>query len=173
MFLQPFHPIIIFFMKKQYSAAALLMLGSLVNAQAQDASRIANKVLGTDGQPELVQFTAEGKAALRGLSGDQVLRQQLALTNADQMVQRKAEADQIGFVHQKFGQLYQGIPVEHASYSVHSKGGVIESISGDFEKISGLNTTPSFSDKAALSRALASVGARKYMWQSTETNAAS
>ena len=160
-------------MKKQYSAAALLMLGSLVNAQAQDAARVSNKVLGTDGQPELVQFSAEGKAALRGLSGDQVLRQQLGLTNADQMVQRSAEADQIGMVHQKFGQLYQGIPVEHASYSVHSKGGVIESISGDFERIANLNTTPSLSDKAALGRALASVGARTYMWQTTEANAAS
>ena len=122
-------------MKKQYSAAALLMLGTLVNAQAQDVARIANKVVGADGQPEFVQFSAEGKAALRGLSGDQVLRQQLGLTTADQMVQRSAEADQIGMVHQKFGQFYQGIPVEHASYTVHSKGGVIESISGDFERI--------------------------------------
>ncbi|MDQ2769475.1 MAG: M4 family metallopeptidase, partial [Bacteroidota bacterium] len=88
-------------------------------------------------------------------------------------VQRSAEADQLGMVHQKFGQFYQGIPVEHASYSIHSKGGVIESISGDFERITNLNTTPSLSDQAALSRALASVGARTYMWQTTEANAAS
>ena len=147
-------------MKKHYTAAALLMLSTLATAQAQDASRIANKIMGPDGQPEMVQFTAEGKAALRGLSGDQVLRQQLALTTADQMVQRSAEADQIGMVHQKFGQFYQGIPVEHASYSIHSKGGVIESISGDFERIANLNTTPSLSDKVALGRALASIGAR-------------
>ena len=160
-------------MKKQYSAVALLMLGTLATAQAQDASRIANKVIGTDGQPEMVQFTTEGKAALRGLSGDQVLRQQLGLTTADQMVQRSAEADEIGMEHQKFGQFYQGIPVEHASYSIHSKGGVIESISGDFERISGLNTTPSLSGQAALSRALASVGARTYKWQTNEANAAS
>ena len=160
-------------MKKQYSAAALLMLGTLASAQAQDASRIATKVVGTDGQPELVQFTTEGKAALRGLSGDQVLRQQLGLTNADQMVQRAAETDQIGMVHQKFNQLYQGIPVEHATYTVHSKGGTVESISGDFEKISNLNITPALNEKTALSRALASVGARVYKWQSTEADAAS
>ncbi|GAB3729004.1 hypothetical protein GCM10027594_11100 [Hymenobacter agri] len=160
-------------MKKQYSAAALLMLGTLATAQAQDASRIANKVVGKDGQPELVQFSAEGKAALRGLSGDQVLRQQLGLRQDDQMVQRTAEADQIGFVHQKFNQLYQGIPVEHASYTVHSKGGVVESISGDFEKIEGLNTTPSLSEKTALGRALASVGARLYKWQTNDADAAS
>ena len=159
-------------MKKQYSAAALLMLGTLATAQAQDASRIATKVVGPDGQPELVRFTTEGQAALRGLSGDQVLRQQLALTSADQMVQRSAEADQLGFVHQKFGQFYQGIPVEHASYSVHTKAGAVESISGDFERIATLNITPSLGEKTALGRALASVGARTYKWQTNEADAA-
>ena len=161
-------------MKKQYSAAALLMLGALAasSAQAQDASRIQTKVLGDDNQPVLVQFSAEGKMAYRGQSGDQVLRQQLGLTTADQMVQRSLETDQLGFTHQKFGQFYQGIRVEHADYTVHAKGGTVESISGDFEKISGLNTTPAIGAEAALERALASVGARKYMWQTNEADAA-
>ena len=158
-------------MTNKYSAAALLLFATFASAQAQDAARIANKVVGNDGQLELVQFTAEGKAALRGLSGDQVLRQQLALTNADQMVQRTADTDQLGFVHQRFAQYYQGIRVEHADYLVHSKGGTVESINGDFEKISGLSTTPSVSEKVALSQALNKVGAKKYMWQTGEANA--
>ena len=139
------------------------MIGTLATAQAQDASRIAIKVLGTDGQPALVQFTAEGGAALRGVSSDQVLRQQLALTNADQMVQCSAETDQLGFVHQRFAQFYQGIRVEHADYIVHSKSGAVESINGDFERITNLNITPSVSQKTALNSALAHVGARTYM----------
>jgi bacillolysin len=162
-------------MRKQYSAAALLLLSGLVatTANAQDASRIQSKVLGEDNQPVLVAFNAEGKMAFQGMSGDQVLRQQLGLTNADQMVQRKAETDQLGFTHQKFAQYYQGIRVEHADYTVHAKGGTVESISGDFEKIAGLNITPSLTADVALGRALASVGARKYMWQTNEANAAS
>jgi bacillolysin len=160
-------------MVNKYSAAALLVFASLASAQAQDASRIANKVLGNDGQPELVQFSAEGKMALRGLSGDQVLRQQLSLTNADQMVQRAADTDQLGFVHQRFAQYYQGIRVEHADYLVHSKGGTVESINGDFERITNLNTTPSLGEKAALTSALSHVGARTYMWQTGEANAES
>ncbi|UOQ98754.1 M4 family metallopeptidase [Hymenobacter sp. 5317J-9] len=161
-------------MRKQYSAVAVALLGALAvpAAQAQDAARIQTKVLGTDNQPVLVQFSPEGKMAYRGLSGDQVLRQQLGLTNADQMVQRTVETDQIGYTHQKFAQFYQGIRVEHADYTVHSKGGTVESISGDFEKISGLSTTPSLGESAALTKALAHVGARKYMWQTTEANAA-
>ncbi|GAB2708034.1 thermolysin [Hymenobacter frigidus] len=160
-------------MKKQYSVAALLMLGTLASAQAQDASRIQTKVLGEDNQPVLVQFNAEGKAAYRGMPAEQVLRQLLALTTADQLRSRTVETDQLGFTHQKFAQYYQGVRVEHASYSVHAKGGTTESISGDFEKITGLNTTPTLNESAALDRALASVGARKYMWQTNDAEAAS
>ena len=158
-------------MTNKYSAAALLLFASFVSAQAQDAAKIASKVVGNDGQPELVQFTTEGKAALRGVSSDQVLRQQLALTNADQMVQRSADTDQLGFVHQRFSQFYQGIRVEHADYIVHSKSGAVEAINGDFERITNLNITPSVGEKSALNSALAHVGARTYMWQTSEANA--
>ena len=148
------------------------MLGTLASAQAQDASRIQTKVLGEDNQPVLVQFNAEGKMAYRGADANQVLRQQLALTDADQMVARTSETDQLGFTHQKFAQYYQGIRVEHADYTVHAKGGAIESISGDFEKISKLSITPSLGESAALTQALAHVGANKYMWQTTDADAA-
>ena len=142
-------------------------------AQGQDAARIQTKVLGDDNQPVLVQFSAEGKMAYRGVEASQVLRQQLGLTTADQMVARKVETDELGFTHQKFAQHYQGIRVEHADYTVHAKGGTAESISGDFERISGLNTTPSLTADGALKSALSSVGARKYMWQTNEAGAAS
>ena len=154
-------------MVNKYSTAVVLLLASLAatTAQAQDARRIQTKVLGDDNQPVLVQFNAEGKAAYRGVEASQVLRQQLALTDADQLRPARVEADQLGFTHEKFAQYYRGIRVEHAEYSVHAKGGTVESISGDFEKIIDLNTTPSLSASAALSRALAHVGAQKYMWQ--------
>jgi bacillolysin len=155
-------------MAKHYSTAALLLLGTLATtaAQAQDAaSRVQAKVLGADNQPELVQFNAAGKLAYRGVDARQVLRQHLALTTADEMVQRSIKTDALGFTHQKFNQFYQGVRVEHASYTTHAKGGTIESISGDFEKITNLSTTPSLSPSAALSRALAFVGAKQYMWQ--------
>ena len=161
-------------MRKKYSAAAFLMLGTLTatTAQAQDASRIQTKVLGDDNQPVLVQFNAEGRMAYRGVEASQVLRQELGLTATDQLRAARVENDQLGFTHQKFAQYYQGVRVEHADYTVHAKAGTVESISGDFEKISGLNVTPSLSEPAALSRALAHVGARRYMWQTNEADAA-
>src|SRR6476661_8519199 len=144
-------------MTNKYSAAALLMLGSLAaaTAQGQDASRVQTKVLGDDNQPVLVQFNAAGKAAYAASDAQRALREQLPVS----------AADQFGFTHQKFSQFYKGVKVEHADYTVHAKGGAIESISGDFEKITGLNTTPTLSAAAALGHALDFVGARRYMWQ--------
>jgi len=161
-------------MTNKYSAATLLMLGALATsaAHAQDAARVQTKVLGDDSQPVLVQFNAAGKAAYRGVSASQVLREQLGLTPADQLRPAKVETDALGFTHEKFAQYYQGIRVEHASYTVHAKGGTVESMSGDFERISGVNTTPALAEKAALNRALAHVGATTYMWQDASEEAA-
>ena len=154
-------------MINKYSSATLILLAAFAAqvAQAQDARRVSTQVLGEDNQPVLVQFSAEGKAANRSLVAEQVLRQQLGLGQADQLRATKTETDQLGFTHEKFAQYYKGVRVEHAQYSAHSKAGVIESISGDFEKISGLSTSPTLPAAMARKQALAHVGAQKYMWQ--------
>ena len=164
-----------FYMTNKYSTAALLLFSALAanSVRAQDASRIESKIIGEDNQPVLVSFNAAGRASYKAADGAQVLRQQLGLTTADQLRATKVETDQLGFTHEKFAQYYQGIRVEHADYTVHARHGAIESISGDFEKIAQLNTTPALGEDAALSRALAHVGARKYMWQTSEADAAS
>ena len=164
-----------FYMTNKYSTAALLLFSALAanSVRAQDASRIESRIIGEDNQPVLVSFNAAGRASYKAADGVQVLRQQLGLTTADQLRATKVETDQLGFTHEKFAQYYQGIRVEHADYTVHARHGAIESISGDFEKIAHLNTTPALGEDAALSRALAHVGARKYMWQTSEADAAS
>ncbi|MFD1467717.1 M4 family metallopeptidase [Hymenobacter caeli] len=153
----------------------MLLLGSFAAAtaaQAQDAPRVQNKVVGPHGQPELVQFSAAGKAAYRGTAdGEQVLRQQLALGVDDKMLPTRVETDALGFTHQKYAQYYKGIRVEHAAYTVHARGGAVESISGDYEQLAGLNTTPVLGVAAALDNALARVGAAKYMWQDAAAEA--
>ena len=158
-------------MMNKYSAATLLALGSLA-AQAQDAARIQTKVVGDDNQPVLVQFNAAGKAAYRGVDAAQVLRQHLALAPADELRATTAETDQLGFTHQKFAQYYQGVRVEHAAYTAHLRAGTVEGISGDFERLAGLNTAPALSAAAALKYALAHVGAQTYMWQDAGEEAA-
>ena len=100
-----------------------------------------------------------------------MLRQQLALSTNDHLRPTRAETDALGFTHQKFAQYYKGIQVEHAAYTVHARGGAVENISGDHEKLAGLSTTPTLGVAAALDRALGHVGATKYMWQDAAAEA--
>ncbi|GAB3637195.1 M4 family metallopeptidase [Hymenobacter arcticus] len=154
-------------MSHKYYAAAWLALAAATLptlAHAQDAL-VQQKSLGQDGQPTLIQFSPAGKLTARAAEGEQVIRRQLALGANDQLRPARTETDQLGFSHQKFEQYYKGVKVEHATYTAHARGGQIESLSGDFEKVGELSVTPTLSADAALGRALAAVGARKYMWQ--------
>ncbi|RYY17766.1 MAG: peptidase M4, partial [Cytophagaceae bacterium] len=153
-------------MSHNYSAVTFLALGAAVLpllAQAQVADRVQKKELGQDGQPTIIQF----REGARPSSGDGafVLREQLGLGTDEQMRPARLETDQLGFSHQKFEQYYKGVKVEHATYTVHARGGAVESLSGDYEKIAKLDVAPGLSAEAALGRALAVVGAKKYMWQ--------
>lgn len=143
-----------------------MLLGGLAvsSAYAQDLSRAAGKTLNENGTPYLVEFNAQTKAYSLS-QADQALKEQLQLRADDQMLRTKTETDQLGFVHEKYNQYYKGVKVEHASYTVHARQDKVASISGQFERIEGLNTTPSLNSQSALGKALSFVGAKKYMWQ--------
>ena len=150
-------------MLNKYSTLGLALLGSLA-AQAQDASRVAvpQRQLGADGQPEFVQFPA----AARPMDARLALAATLALTPNDEMRVARAEADELGFTHEKFQQFFKGVKVEHATYTAHNRNGQVESVSGDFEKLAeGFSVRPSLSEASALQAALGFVRATKYMWQ--------
>ncbi|MDJ0364820.1 M4 family metallopeptidase [Hymenobacter sp. H14-R3] len=157
----------------KYHTAAWLALAAATLptlAHAQDAL-VQQKTLAQDGQPTLIEFSPAGKLTARAAEGEQVIRRQLALGTNDQLRPARTETDQLGFSHQKFDQYYKGVKVEHATYTAHARGGQIESLSGDFEKVGELSVTPALSADAALARALAAVGAKKYMWQDAREEA--
>ena len=155
-------------MNNKYYAAACLAWGAALLphlASAQDGRLVKRQELAADQQPIFVEFSAEGRAALRAADGAQLLHQQLRMSSNEQMVSARLETDPLGFRHERFNQYYKSVKVEHATYTVHSRGGQVESISGDYEAVPELSVVPGLSADAALSRALAFVGAKKYMWQ--------
>jgi bacillolysin len=160
-------------MLHKYHAGAWLVLGAVLfpNLASAQSGQVAKKELGLDGQPTLIEFSVAGRANLRAAESAQVIRQQLALSTDDQLLPARLETDQLGFSHQRFEQYYKGVKVEHATYTAHSRGGQLESLSGDFEKVGTLSVTPTLSADAALARAMAFVGARKYMWQDAREEA--
>ena len=153
-------------MANKYAVATLLLLGgfSSAYAQDQDLTRVQTKVMGEKGTPTLVQFRLQGKGYQLS-EARKALSEQLGLTADDQFQSTKAEADPLGFVHEKFAQYYKGIKVEHAEYTVHARQGVVESMSGKFERVQNVKTEPAIKEQAALQRALRFVGGKKYMWE--------
>ena len=95
-----------------------------------------------------------------------MLRQQLALTPADEMRPLRTETDALGMVHERFQQYYNGVKVEHGQYSAHLRNGQVEALSGELKRpVAGLQVRPVLSQAAALQRALVAVGATRYKWQ--------
>ncbi len=80
----------------------------------------------------------------------------------------QTNSDEVGLTHQRFQQLYQGVPVDGAILNTHSKNGKIISFNG---RLAGFNTpdyAPSFSEQQALNAALKHIGAKKYKWELPE-----
>ena len=154
-------------MMKNYSAALLLLGGTTLQqaalAQGTQAVRQPQQELAADGTPTFIHFGA-GTRAYAATQARQAIIEQLGLKTDDNLQAVSAETDQLGFAHEKFQQYYKGIKVEHATYTAHALRGTLESLSGKFERVGGLNTTPSLNTKAALANALTFVGAKKYMW---------
>jgi Zn-dependent metalloprotease len=95
--------------------------------------------------------------------------------NAD-LVLNRTENDNIGFVHYRYYQTYQGIPVENTMYIVHVKGGVLTGMSGsivlDFDKQMDQRNVKSLTPSDAVTTAINYVGAEKYAWQDQNTETA-
>ncbi|GAA4352157.1 hypothetical protein GCM10023185_11550 [Hymenobacter saemangeumensis] len=122
--------------------------------------------LAEDGTPFLIRLSAAATPLPAASERQQVLRQQLGLGPDEQMRPLRSEADGIGFTHERFQQYYRGVKVEHGVYTVHERGGRIESLSGEVKRPApGLSVQPALSESAALQRALAAVGARRYKWE--------
>ena len=143
----------------------LLIIFSTSGLFAQDVEKM---ITGDDGSPSFIKFKVGAKSLSQG-NAKQVLTKYLPVKENDDLKRVSLENDNIAFTHEKYQQYYKGIKVEGGTYKVHSKNGMIESINGNFKSIkSDLNISPGISEKQALKKALAYVGAKTYMWENPE-----
>ncbi|RAK64048.1 M4 family metallopeptidase [Hymenobacter edaphi] len=135
---------------------AAMVLTALPTAVGQTAAR-AQPGVGAWLRP------VAGRPALGQAAG--ALRQELALTQADDLRLVDAFTDELGQVHQRYQQYYQGVKVEHGRVTLHARDGRAELLSGEVGRAAGQTVQPSLGEAAALQRALQVVGARQYKWQ--------
>lgn len=142
-----------------------------LSALAQETDkRISQKSLSENGEPSLITFN--DKSTYKGSDSEKVFKEQLALKENQSFSKIKSESDREGFTHEKFQLYEQGIKVEFANYTLHSKNGKLQSMNGEFYKIVNAKVKPALSAQEAFSRAVALTGAKSYLWDSPQDAAA-
>lgn len=129
---------------------------------ADKDKRISQKSVSENGQPSLITFSEV--SSYRSSEAQKVFKEQLGLKDTQSFSKIKTETDKQGYVHEKF-QLYdQGIKVEFANYTLHSKGGKLVSMNGEYYNIKNVKTAPKLSSQEAFNKALSYTRATEYLW---------
>ncbi len=148
--------------------AGLSLLAFEANAQDSD-KEVKQKVIDKKGKPTLIIF--KDKSNFSANDSKKLFKEQLKLDEHSKFSNVKTESDKSGFSHKKYQQYYDGVKVEFATYSLHSKGDHLESMSGEYYNIEGVETTPSLSKDVAFKKALQHIGAKSYLWEDPESAA--
>jgi Zinc metalloprotease (elastase) len=96
----------------------------------------------------------------------------LGLTSADEWLLLRVESDPLGMAHYRYQQYHRGVPVYGAQLIVHEHSGRAQTLNGKWVRNLSLSAVhPTLSAAEALQRALQSVPARRYLWQSARAEA--
>jgi bacillolysin len=153
-------------MKQKLSSIASVMTLSLFSFASfgQETNKnVSQKSIGENGLPNLIVFSASDNE--KSANAEAVFKTQLGLKENQSFTKFKTEADRNGYTHEKFQLYHQGLKVEFATYSLHSKDGKLASMSGEYYTIEQVNTSPSISADAALKIAMNHIGAKSYLWE--------
>ncbi|NOQ27949.1 MAG: T9SS type A sorting domain-containing protein [Bacteroidales bacterium] len=126
------------------------------------AQELTKENVDRNGNPTFVKFDTKDQSVSKSET-KAVLSSLFKMTNNDEYKTIRSEKDQIGFTHERLQQYFKGIKVQHGVYVVHSRNGVIESMSGEYKVINNINVAPSVSSSKAVENAKAFINAQKYM----------
>jgi Zn-dependent metalloprotease len=146
---------------------SLLMFGFVTAGFAQN--KLSDLIKGNNGVSN--HYTT--------LSADQQIRydasklnDQLGLDKNSKLVLIKNEPDQLGEIHYRYYQTYQGYKVENSMFIVHTKDGIITGMTGTivtaFDPQMSSRLTRAYVAKEAIQLAIKSVHAERYMWENPE-----
>ncbi|WP_417939039.1 M4 family metallopeptidase [Flavobacterium sp. RS13.1] len=151
---------------KIVNATVVMLTFSLTAFSQVTDKRVSQKNLSENGLPSLITFSDQ--STYKGSDFTAVFKDQLGLKDNQSFAKIKTESDQEGYVHEKFQLYEQGIKVEFANYTLHSKNGKLASMNGEFYNITNAVTMPKLSAQEAFNKAVLYTGAKQYLWDSPE-----
>jgi len=117
-------------------------------------------------QKKYISFNKNTSYSLQ--NAKELIKKKLKLSSDEDLTKIKTESDQIGYIHEKYQQYFQGIKVEFGTYTVHAKNSIVKSMSGLLYNAGKLNINPTISNITAFNIALRHTGAEKYLWEYPE-----
>ncbi|MEO6903934.1 MAG: M4 family metallopeptidase [Bacteroidia bacterium] len=162
-------------MKKKtlLSLSIALVCASISNAQVYKGENAASRIQGAElveysdqsAMPTFIVFSPNSNYRKSVKNSATTIKELLKLRNEDQLIASQNEVDYLGYTNTRYQQYYKNIPVEGAQYLAHEKNGGLDCINGLLFNVGDVNTTPTLTEPQALQKALAHVGASKYMWE--------
>jgi bacillolysin len=133
-------------------------------ANAQDSENdVKQKFNNEKGKPTLIIF--KEKSNLKASDNKKLFKEQLKLNDHSKFSKVKSESDRAGFKHDKYQLFYDEVKVEFATYTIHSKGKELESMSGEYYNIEDVSTKASMPADVAFRKAVNHIGAKSYLWE--------
>ncbi len=130
---------------------------------AQEGDKnVKQKITDEKGNTSLITFNE--KSTYKSNDFNQVFKDQFKLKNNSNFQKTNSESDESGFLHEKFQLFHNNIKVEFATYTLHSKNGLLLSMSGEFYQLENTNTTPTLTNQQAFTKALNQIDAKSYLW---------
>ncbi|WP_281231383.1 M4 family metallopeptidase [Flavobacterium gelatinilyticum] len=143
--------------------AAFLLTFSFSSFAQNTDKRVSQKNVSENGQPSLITFSEV--STYKGSESQKVFKEQLGLKDTQSFLQVKTESDKQGYIHEKFQLYEQGIKVEFANYTLHSKNGKLVSMNGEYYNIENVKLSPKLSSEQAFNKALQHTRATEYLWE--------
>lgn len=153
-------------MKKQLrslTSITALSLFTLTAFSQEGDKNVKQKIMDDNGKLNLITF--KEKSGIKSTEHQQVLKEMLRLKENSSFSKIKSEVDALGILHDKYQLLHNGVTVEFATFTLHSKNGELQSMSGTGYELTGIETTPKLSKAQAFQIALGHTKAKNYMWE--------
>ncbi|WP_136669105.1 M4 family metallopeptidase [Flavobacterium sp. H122] len=152
-------------MKKKLLNAKTVFAVSLFSLalNAQTDKNVNERILGENGSPSLITFKKDSN--LKNSDFQSIFQNHLGLKTNQAFNKVKSEIDPQGFTHDVYQLYHQGIKVEFSTYTLHSKSGKVNAMSGEYTNIGKVSNRPSLNAQAAFSKALTYIGAKQYLWE--------
>ncbi|HSM63688.1 MAG TPA: hypothetical protein VK833_07110, partial [Gillisia sp.] len=154
-------------MKRKLLLKSVLFAGLSLfafQANAQDSQKdVKQKFNNEKGKPTLIIFKENSN--LKASDNQKLFKEQLKLNDHSKFSNVKSESDRAGFKHDKYQLFYDDVKVEFATYTIHSKGEELQSMSGEYYNIEDVSTKASISADVAFRKAVNHIGAKSYLWE--------